>query len=109
MEITIVDGKYETQVLNGSISVLNEFDGDAEIKQDLEGVIDISNSLDGEFGVFQKISDASAYTGRTNVIPSNEKQVLNTIGKVLGDNITIQPIPSNYGKITWNGVYLLVE
>lgn len=55
------------------------------------------------------ISDAPEYHGATEVTPTQSTQVLNTNGYVLRDNITVNPIPSNYGLITWNGSILTVS
>ena len=49
------------------------------------------------------------YTGRYEVIPSAETQTLPTNGAVLTEDITIAPIPQNYGLITWNGSILTVS
>lgn len=49
------------------------------------------------------------YTGPYSVTPSPEAQTLNTNGLRMTDNITIEPIPSNYGLITWNGSTLTVS
>lgn len=49
------------------------------------------------------------YDGATTVTPTNAEQVLATAGKVVTDNITINPIPNNYGLITWNGAVLTVS
>ena len=54
-------------------------------------------------------SEADIYDGEYNVVPSGETQTLNTMGKLLLDNVTINPIPSNYGLITWNGSVLTVS
>ena len=50
-----------------------------------------------------------AYYGEYEVTPSTEEQVLPTSGKILSQNITINPIPSNYGQIAWNGSVLTVS
>ena len=50
-----------------------------------------------------------AYTGDYVVTPSMEEQVLETNGLRMTDNVTINPIPSNYGLITWNGSFLTVS
>lgn len=50
-----------------------------------------------------------AYTGSYEVTPSQQAQTLNTAQKYLARNITINPIPSNYGLITWNGSTILVS
>ncbi len=41
--------------------------------------------------------------------PVEEEQVVLTAGKFLQTNITINPIPSNYGLITWNGSTIRVS
>ena len=49
------------------------------------------------------------YEGEYTVTPSTETQTLATNGKVLLDDITVNPIPNNYGLITWNGSVLTVS
>ena len=53
--------------------------------------------------------DVDPYTGEYEVTPSAESQALDTIGKRLTANVVINPIPSNYGLITWNGSVLTVS
>ena len=49
------------------------------------------------------------YTGSYTVIPTSGEQILQTQGMSMTDNIVIEPIPSNYGLITWNGSFLTVS
>ena len=49
------------------------------------------------------------YTGETSVTPSEEEQILRTGGLYVTDHIHIDPIPSNYGKITYNGSVITVS
>ena len=49
------------------------------------------------------------YEGDTVITPSDERQTLPTRGKYLSNNVVINPIPSNYGKISWNGSVLTVS
>lgn len=49
------------------------------------------------------------YTGDYEVTPSDEAQVLLTDGFRMTDNVTINPIPSNYGLITWDGSVITVS
>lgn len=53
-------------------------------------------------------TDRDPYTGDYVVTPSEETQTLETYNKRMTDNVTINPIPSNYGRIAWNGATLLV-
>ena len=50
-----------------------------------------------------------SYTGDYTVTPSQETQILLTKNTRLTDNITVNPIPNNYGLITWNGSYITVS
>lgn len=51
----------------------------------------------------------NTYDGPYEVTPSNEMQTLNTDDLLMTQNVTINPIPSNYGLITWNGSTLTVS
>ena len=65
--------------------------------------VDLSGNLICGMGSYQ------IYDGSTVVTPSQSTQVLYTANKRITSNITINPIPSNYGLITWNGSYLTVS
>ena len=52
---------------------------------------------------------AGAYQGEYEVTPSLEETVLITRGKIMTQNVVVNPIPSNYGLITWNGAFLKVS
>lgn len=56
-----------------------------------------------------RVGSIPPYTGDYTITPSGETQVLQTAGKSTISNIVINPIPSNYGRITWNGYTLTVE
>lgn len=71
--------------------------------------LSVISIFDGELGVIEKVPVDEPYTGETEVTPSEETQVLFTAGKVVEQNIKINPIPSNYGLITWNGSILTVS
>ena len=49
------------------------------------------------------------YEGAYTITPSAETQTIPIMNKRATDNITIEPIPQNYGLITWNGVTLTVS
>ena len=77
----------------------------------LDGELSLNIPMDGEVGIITKVMehDLPVYTGETVVTPSTLEQVLNTAEKVVERNIVINPIPSNYGLITWNGTTLTVS
>ena len=49
------------------------------------------------------------YTGSYTITPSAEAQTLLTKDLRMTDNLTVDPIPSNYGLITWNGSVITVS
>lgn len=51
----------------------------------------------------------NAYTGAYEFVPTAETQVISIADKKAIQDIIIEPIPSNYGLITWNGSYLIVS
>lgn len=59
--------------------------------------------------VVREFVDCPAYEGPTEVTPSGETQTLHTTDYRVPVDITINPIPSNYGLITWNGAFITVS
>lgn len=49
------------------------------------------------------------YDGQHNIAPTSETQVLDTKNKLLRQNIVVDPIPHNYGLVTWNGAWLTIS
>ena len=91
----------DTVVIDGDMSLISEIDGD----------ISLIIPFDGESGIVTRVvgQDLPTYSGSTDFIPSTEIQVINTADTVVNQNIVIEPIPKNYGLITWNGSTLTVS
>ena len=49
------------------------------------------------------------YEGPIEFTPSEEEQVINIAEKYSNESITINPIPSNYGLITYNGQIITIS
>ena len=49
------------------------------------------------------------YTGAYEITPSSSTQTLSVADKRMTQDLVVNPIPSNYGLITWNGSYLTVS
>lgn len=88
--------------VNGTVT------GALSVEQTISGEISVEQSVSG---VLTIVGDRStpAYEGDYNVTPSDEAQVLETSGFRMTGDVTINPIPSNYGKISWNGSILTVS
>jgi len=54
-------------------------------------------------------SAVPTYHGETTFTPSQNQQIVQVSGYRMADDITIEPIPSNYGLVTWNGAVLTVS
>lgn len=59
--------------------------------------------------VVKEYVDVQTYTGSYEVTPSSDVQTLDTAGLRLTRPVTVNPIPQNYGLITWNGAFLTVS
>lgn len=54
-------------------------------------------------------SETSTYEGPYAVTPTRNTQTLPTANKKAITNVVVNPIPPEYGLITWNGSYLRVS
>lgn len=52
---------------------------------------------------------ADEYDGPYDATPSSAAQTFPTAGKLMVREFTVNPIPSNWGLITWNGSTLTVS
>lgn len=60
-------------------------------------------------GVAYATYEGETYQGAYEFTPTTQTQTVQTANKVLLENITINPIPSDWGHITWNGSVLTVS
>ena len=73
-------------------------------RESINGAVDFRRSVAG--GVTVNIPEL--YGGEYEVTPSSEMQIIPISGKQAARNMTIYPIPSNYGLIEWDGSVLTV-
>lgn len=52
---------------------------------------------------------ADYYEGSYDVTPTSQRQVIPVQYKTMAEDFIVEPIPSNYGLITWNGSVLTVS
>lgn len=60
-------------------------------------------------GVAYNIVGGTPYEGAYEVTPTAAGVTLQTKGKYLVDDLVVNPIPQNYGLITWDGITLTVS
>ena len=75
----------------------------------LNGVLAVAETITGSMYVPLVISDTPAFTGEYEYTPTGDTQTIEIEGLRALENITINPIPSNYGLITWDGAKLTVS
>ena len=77
----------------------------------LDGELSLNIPLDGTPDKVIKVAeyDLPVYDGITEITPSQDTQILQTSNKTLTRNIVVNPIPSNYGLVAWNGSVLTVS
>lgn len=74
---------------------------------DLDFNGDQAFSLDMELPFIGVLPDP--YEGEYNFTPTESQQIVQIANQTASQNITIEPIPSDYGKITWDGSTLTVS
>ena len=73
------------------------------------GELSLDYMIDGgEVGVGY-YSAPDPYPGPFEVTPSEETQILQTSGMSMAANVVVNPIPQNYGLITYNGSTITVS
>lgn len=93
-------------ILYGEVVVI---DGEANLLSIIDGDLSLLSMIDGEGEKVIPYSPYERYTGEYTITPSAETQILETADMLMTNNITINPIPTNYGLITWNGYTLTVS
>lgn len=81
--------------------------GDISVIEQINGSVAVTEALRASLTVPEFIS--VYYDGDYAITPSAEAQVLQVQGLAMRQDLTINPIPSNYGLITWNGSVLTVR
>ena len=88
--------------------VYGELSGTLTAPKGIQGVLSSAHGISGTLTVPEYVLPPS-YGGPYEVTPSSETQTLETDSFYMNGNITINPIPSTYGLITWDGSSLTVS
>lgn len=88
--------------------VYGELSGKLSTTQEISGKLSGAQEISGKFTVPQYVLPAS-YDGPYEVTPSGEAQILETDALYMNGDVVINPIPSNYGLITYNGSEITVS
>jgi len=75
----------------------------------IELSVDVSSDCSVELSGIDVDGLPPEYRGAYNVTPNSETQILSTANRMMGQDVVINPIPNNYGLITWDGSVLTVS
>lgn len=74
----------------------------------LTGTLSPRVGLNGSLSI-PSVANAPRYDGSYVFTPSQQEQTIPIKDLMARQDITIEPIPSNYGLITWNGSTITVS
>ena len=85
-----------------------------QISGTIQGISQIGGSISLTDGISAElllpdVVPLERYTGEYEFTPSDEVQVVSVRGMNMTEDIVINPVPSNYGRITWDGATLTVS
>ena len=67
-----------------------------------------NNGFDSCFGAVTEVVVGDYYEGSYTATPTQAVQVFQTADKLMTQDFVVAPIPSNYGRVEWNGLYLKI-
>lgn len=90
------------------MNVYGELTGTLTASHTLSGTLSAPQGLEGQLTIPNAILPPS-YEGPYEVTPGEEEQTLETNALYMSGDITIKPIPNNYGLITYDGSVITVS
>ena len=93
--------------LNGALSSAGELTCVLSIESGLSGGLSTDGTLKGVLSA--ATGETPVYHGPYELEPTTEIQTVHVAGTVMQEDLIIDPIPSNYGRIGWNGAILTVS
>ena len=88
--------------------VYGELSGTLTKAHTLQGALSGPKGIEGQLTIPNAILPPS-YEGPYEVTPSDSEQILDTELLYMTGNITVNPIPNNYGLITYDGSTITVS
>lgn len=101
-EAVLTSGGRLSGVISGTAGIVGTLSADKGITGGLSGMGSMIGTLSGV------VVSGEQYTGEYEFTPTTAEQTIPIQYKTATRNITINPIPQNYGLITWDGSSLTV-
>lgn len=88
--------------------VYGELFGTLTAQQGIIGTLTALQGIEGMLTIPSAVG-VETYDGEYEFTPNEDTQTVSIENKMAVQDITINPIPSNYGRITWNGSTITVS
>lgn len=89
---------------------MNELHISLHVEPEADASLHVDEGADLALNLGEKFEGGGTpYSGRYEVTPSESTQVLETAYRKMTANVVVNPIPSNYGRITYNGSTITVS
>lgn len=80
------------------------------VEPDSDASLSVDDGADLALNLGEKFEGGGTpYSGQYEVTPTESTQVLDTAYHKMTANVVVNPIPSNYGRITYNGSTITVS
>ena len=83
-------------------------DGEVVVSQS-NYVVEIGDGPRYQVDAVSGIVDAPAFAGPYVATPTRETQVFPAANRLMSEDFIVNPIPSNYGLVTWDGSVITVS
>ena len=89
---------------------MNELHISLHVEPDSDAALHVDEGAELTLNLGEKFEGGGTpYSGPYEVTPSESTQVLETAYHKLAANVVVNPIPSNYGLVTWNGSTITIS
>ena len=86
----------EQHSLIGTLKAVGVLTGEVSEEQGLSGVLTIAGSI-------------PSFPGPYTITAGDASQIISCAGLLMPQDIVVEAVPSNYGKIAWDGISLSVS
>lgn len=86
---------------------MDRITGNIKAIRAVKATINAKETITGKLAL--RLPDTDIYNGAYEITPNKATQILKTSNKLAIKDIIIEPIPNNYGLITWNGRFIKVS
>ncbi len=74
----------------------------------ITGSISVQSGVEGTLVIPEEVLP-DRYDGAYTVTPSGQQQRLQTEGLMMRGDVIIEPVPQNYGLVTWDGIKITIS